>query len=127
MVYAPSGTTVVDVSTAQAYSTVQDDMDADYVSGAGVADILPYMGLSTLTLPVYAVIDLETAVLRYYQDGSGGNRGRANNLRTVGHHMSRSATRLATSPVKSRNVMSRVTSRRSTSPYRASSRSRNLG
>ena len=62
---------MVDVSTAQAYSTVNDDMDADYVSGSGVADILPHMGLSSITLPVYAVIDLETAVLRYFQDGSG--------------------------------------------------------
>ena len=71
VVYAPSGTTVVDVSTAQAYTTVTDDMNADYISGSGVADILPYMGLSSLTLPVYAVIDLETANLLYYQDGSG--------------------------------------------------------
>lgn len=71
MVYTPSGTSVADVSTATAYSTVSDDMDADYVSGSGVADILPFMGLSSLTLPVYAVIDLETANLLYYQDGSG--------------------------------------------------------
>jgi hypothetical protein len=62
---------VVDVSTSQAYNTVDDYLEPDYVSGSGVADILPYMGLSSITLPVWAVIDLQTAELLYFQDGSG--------------------------------------------------------
>jgi hypothetical protein len=60
-----------DVSTATAFSTVGTQVSADYVSGSGCANILPYMGLSTITLPIYAVIDLETAELLYYQDGYG--------------------------------------------------------
>ena len=60
-----------DVPTATAYSTVGTQVSADYVSGSGSANILPYMGLSTITLPIYAVIDLETAQLLYYQDGHG--------------------------------------------------------
>jgi hypothetical protein len=63
---------VVDVSTSQAYSDITDFVQPDYVSGSGVADILPYMGLSSVTLPIWAVIDLQTAELLYYQDGSGG-------------------------------------------------------
>lgn len=62
---------VVDVGTATAYSTVGSQVNEDYVSGSGVANILPYMGLSSITLPIYAVIDLETAELVYYQDGYG--------------------------------------------------------
>lgn len=62
---------VVDVSTSQAYSDVTDFVQPDYVSGSGVADILPYMGLSSVTLPIWAVIDLQTAELLYFQDGSG--------------------------------------------------------
>jgi hypothetical protein len=63
---------VVDVGTSTAYSTVNSQLpNADYVSGSGVANILPYMGLSSVTLPIYAVIDLETAELIYYQDGYG--------------------------------------------------------
>jgi len=62
---------VVDVSTTQAYSDVTGFLEPDYASGSGVADILPYMGLSSITLPVWAVIDLQTAELLYFQDGSG--------------------------------------------------------
>ena len=62
---------VVDVSTAQAYNDITDFVQPDYLSGAGVADILPYMGLSSITLPVWAVIDLQTAELLYFQDGNG--------------------------------------------------------
>lgn len=69
--YGLSGSTVVDVSTSQAYSTVSSFVQPDYVSGSGVADILPYMGLPMITLPVYAVIDLQTAELLYFQDGNG--------------------------------------------------------
>ena len=65
------GTSVIDVSTAVAYSTASVQMQTDYVSGRGVADILPHMGLSTIMLPIYAVIDLQTAELLYYQDGNG--------------------------------------------------------
>ncbi len=69
--YTPSGASVADVSTTVAYSAVTDYVIPDYVSGAGIADILPHMGLSTITLPVYAVIDLETAAVLYFQDGNG--------------------------------------------------------
>jgi hypothetical protein len=62
---------VVDVNTTQAYSSVSALVQPDYVSGSGVADILPYMGLPMITLPVYAVIDLQTAELLYFQDGNG--------------------------------------------------------
>lgn len=72
VVYGVSGSSVVDVSTATAYSTAHSQLpNADYVSGSGVANILPHMGLSSVTLPIYAVIDLETAELLYYQDGYG--------------------------------------------------------
>ena len=47
-------------------------MQPDYISGSGVSDILPYMGVSMITLPVWAVIDLQTAELLYFQDGNGG-------------------------------------------------------
>jgi len=60
-----------DVPTATAYSTVGTQVSADYIPGSGCANILPYMGLSTVTLPIYAVIDLETAQLLYFQDGYG--------------------------------------------------------
>jgi len=69
--YAVSGYSVVDVSTSTAYSNITDFVQPDYVSGSGVADILPYMGLSSITLPVWAVIDLQTAELLYFQDGNG--------------------------------------------------------
>ena len=69
--YAVSGTSVVDVSTSVAYGDIADFLEPDYVSGSGVADILPYMGLSTISLPVWAVIDLQTAELLYFQDGTG--------------------------------------------------------
>jgi hypothetical protein len=59
------------MSTAQAYSTITNVVQPDYVSGSGVADILPHMGLSMITLPVWAVIDLQTGELRYFQDGNG--------------------------------------------------------
>jgi hypothetical protein len=62
---------VVDISTSQAYSTITNFVQPDYVSGSGVADILPYMGLSMIMLPVWAVIDLQTGELRYFQDGYG--------------------------------------------------------
>ena len=71
VVYGVSGSTVVDVATATAHSTVGSQVQADYISGSGVANILPFMGLSQITLPIYAVIDLETAQLLYYQDGYG--------------------------------------------------------
>ena len=71
MVYGLNGTSVVDISTAVAYSTASVQMQTDYVSGSGVADILPHMGLSSIMLPIYAVIDLQTAELLYYQDGTG--------------------------------------------------------
>jgi len=71
VVYGISGSSAVDVSTATAHSTVGSQVQADYISGSGVANILPYMGLSSITLPVYAVVDLETAQLLYYQDGYG--------------------------------------------------------
>ena len=71
MKYGLSGSTVVDVSTTQAYSSVSAIVEPDYVSGSGVSDILPYMGLSMITLPVFAVIDLQTAELLYFQDGNG--------------------------------------------------------
>lgn len=71
VVYGLSGSTVVDVGTSQAYSTVSSIVQPDYVSGSGVADILPYMGLSVITLPAFAVIDLQTAELLYFQDGNG--------------------------------------------------------
>ena len=69
--YGLSGSTVVDVPTTQAYSTISNVVEPDFVSGSGVADILPYMGLSMITLPIFAVIDLETAELLYFQDGYG--------------------------------------------------------
>jgi hypothetical protein len=69
--YGVSGSTVVDVGTSQAYSKVSAFVQPDYVSGSGVSDILPYMGLSMITLPVFAVIDLQTAELLYFQDGNG--------------------------------------------------------
>jgi hypothetical protein len=62
---------VVDVTTTTAYSDVTDFLEPDYVSGSGVADILPFMGVSSITLPVWAVIDLQTAELLYFQDGNG--------------------------------------------------------
>jgi hypothetical protein len=62
---------VQDVPTATAHSTVGSQVQADYISGSGASNILPYMGLSQITLPMYAVIDLETAQLLYYQDGYG--------------------------------------------------------
>jgi hypothetical protein len=62
---------VQDVSTAQAHSTVGTQIQADYISGSGAANILPYMGMSQITLPIYAVVDLETAELIYHQDGYG--------------------------------------------------------
>ncbi len=66
------GGNVIDVSTASAYSTASVQMTTfDHVSGSGIANILPHMGLSTITFPVYAVIDLQTAELLYYQDGYG--------------------------------------------------------
>ena len=71
VVYGLDGTSVADVTTGVAYSTTSGQMEVDYVSGSGVSDILPYMGLSTITLPIYAVFDLETAELLYYQDGNG--------------------------------------------------------
>jgi hypothetical protein len=71
VVYGVSGTSVVDVSTTSAYATTSVQMATDYVSGSGVADILPHMGLSSIMLPIYAVIDLQTAELLYYQDGTG--------------------------------------------------------
>ena len=73
MVYGvDGGGNVIDVSTALAYSTASVQMTTfDHVSGRGVADILPHMGLSTIMLPIYAVIDLQTAELLYYQDGTG--------------------------------------------------------
>ena len=72
VVYTVDGSgTVVDVSTSQAYSTISTFLQPDYVSGSGVADILPYMGVSMITLPVWAVIDLQTAELLYFQDGNG--------------------------------------------------------
>lgn len=69
--YGVSGSTVVDVSTTQAYSDVTAFVQPDYLSGSGVADILPYMGLPMITLPAYAVIDLQTGELLYFQDGNG--------------------------------------------------------
>jgi hypothetical protein len=60
-----------DVSAATACATVGTQIAADYVSGSGCSDILPYMGLSMVTLPIYSVVDLETAQLLYFQDGSG--------------------------------------------------------
>ena len=69
--YGVSGSTVVDVSTTQAYNDITDFVQPDYLSGSGVADILPYMGLSSITLPMWAVIDLQTAELLYFQDGNG--------------------------------------------------------
>ena len=69
--YGVSGSTVVDVSTTQAYNDITDFVQPDYISGSGVADILPYMGLSSITLPMWAVIDLQTAELLYFQDGNG--------------------------------------------------------
>ena len=66
-----NGSSVVDVNTATAYSLVGGQVSADYISGSGVANILPQMGLSSIMLPIYAVIDLETAALVYYQDGNG--------------------------------------------------------
>ena len=72
VVYTVDGSgTVVDVSTSQAYSTISTFLQPDYVSGSGVADILPYMGVSMITLPIWAVIDLQTAELLYFQDGNG--------------------------------------------------------
>ena len=72
MVYGVNGTSVVDVSTASAYATASGQMTTfDYVSGSGVSNILPHMGLSSIMLPIYAVIDLQTAELLYYQDGNG--------------------------------------------------------
>jgi len=69
--YGVSGSTVVDVSTSQAYTDITTLLQPDYLSGAGVADILPFMGVSTISLPVWAVIDLQTAELLYFQDGNG--------------------------------------------------------
>jgi len=69
--YGLSGSTVVDVSTSQAYATISNVVEPDYVSGSGVADILPYMGLPVINLPTFAVIDLQTAELLYFQDGLG--------------------------------------------------------
>ena len=73
MVYGvDGGGNVIDVSTASAYSTASVQMTTfDYVSGRGLADIVPHMGMSTITFPIYAVIDLQTAELLYYQDGYG--------------------------------------------------------
>jgi hypothetical protein len=62
---------VEDVTTATAHSTVGSQANADYISGSGVSNILPYMGMSQITLPMYAVVDLETAELLYYEDGNG--------------------------------------------------------
>jgi hypothetical protein len=62
---------VIDVSTSQAYNDITDLVQPDYLSGSGVADILPFMGVSSITLPVWAVIDLQTAELLYFQDGNG--------------------------------------------------------
>jgi hypothetical protein len=62
---------VADVSTTQAYSTITNVVQPDFVSGSGGADIMPYMGLSMIMLPIYAVIDLETGELLYFQDGYG--------------------------------------------------------
>jgi hypothetical protein len=62
---------VQDVPTSTAHSTVGTQVNADYISGSGASNILPYMGLSSITLPMYAVVDLETAQLLYYQDGYG--------------------------------------------------------
>lgn len=66
-----NGSSVVDVDSASAYGLVGGQVPADYISGSGVADILPQMGLSSIMLPIYAVIDLEMATLVYYQDGNG--------------------------------------------------------
>jgi hypothetical protein len=62
---------VQDIPTSQAHTTVGAQVNADYISGSGAANILPYMGLSQITLPMYAVVDLETAELLFYQDGYG--------------------------------------------------------
>lgn len=59
-----------DVSTAAAYTTVTEYLEPDYVSGSGMADIFPHMGTSSLTLPIFAVINLRTAVLLYYGVGT---------------------------------------------------------
>ena len=69
--YGVSVDTVVDVSTSQAYGDVTDFLEPDYVSGSGVSDILPYMGVSVIILPVFAVIDVQTGELLYFQDGNG--------------------------------------------------------
>lgn len=72
VVYTVDGSgTVVDMSTSQAYSTISTFVQPDYVSGSGVSDILPYMGVSVIILPVYAVIDVQTGELLYFQDGNG--------------------------------------------------------
>jgi hypothetical protein len=60
-----------DVGSATAHSTVGSQIGADYISGSGISNILPYMGLSQVTLPIYAVVDLQTAELLYFQDGYG--------------------------------------------------------
>ncbi len=71
MVYGESDGSAVDVSTASAYSTINEQMATDFVSGSGVSDILPFMGLGSILFPIYAVIDLQTAELLYYQNGNG--------------------------------------------------------
>jgi hypothetical protein len=60
-----------DVTTATAYADIEGKVEADFVSGSGLANIMPHMGVSSISLPIYAAIDVHTAELIYYQDYEG--------------------------------------------------------
>ena len=59
----------MDCPVTEAYAEIEDTVEPDYVTGAGSTVMLPTIGYQ-VPLPLSAVIDLETAELLHFADGS---------------------------------------------------------